>query len=145
MLILVTKIKIMKTILKILFLAITLFLNSGCNKDKICSNIPEGLYEGWFTDEGATPSYLPMYVFVIDDNTLIINSSNNPSFGPFVKRDKCSIGGIIEGKSCLGEIHRKNGKYIISGTYSYLGNNGGLGNPNPQYYEINGTFEINSN
>ena len=68
----------MKTLLKFLLLSITLFLNSGCNKYEICSNIPEGLYEGWFTDEGANPLYLLMNVFVIDDNTLIINSSNNP-------------------------------------------------------------------
>ncbi|HPX76760.1 MAG TPA: hypothetical protein PLW77_09265 [Bacteroidales bacterium] len=135
----------MKTFLKFLLLSITLFLNSGCNKYEICSNIPEGLYEGWFTDEGANPLYLLMNVFVIDDNTLIINSSNNPSFGSFVKRNKYSIGGAIEGKSCLGKIHRKNGKYIILGNYSYFGYNGGLGNPNRQYYEINGTFEIQSN
>lgn len=81
----------------------------------------------------------------IDDNTFVINTSNDPTYGPFIKRNEYSIGGIIEGKSCLGKIERKKGKYSIEGTYSYLSNNGGLGNPNPQYYEVHGTFEIKSN
>ena len=86
-----------------------------------------------------------MYLFKIDENTLVISSTGDSSYGPFVKKDGCSIGGLIEGKSCLGEISRKKRKFIISGEYSYLGSSGGLGNPNPQYYEVHGTFEITEN
>lgn len=124
---------------------LTLIFISGCKKEKVCGNLPEGLYEGWFNDDGASSIYIPLYVSRVDENTFVINSTGDPSFGPFVKRDGCSIGGVIEGKSCLGEIERKKGNYIIKGTYSYLANTGGQGNPNPQYYEVQGTFEIKSN
>lgn len=131
------------------FFFLTLFaialLTGGCNKEKICSDLPEGLYEGWFTREGSDAVYIPLYVFMIDENTLVINSSGDSKFGPFVKKDGCTIGGLIEGKSCLGEIKRKKGQYLIVGEYSYLGSSGGHGNPNPQYYEVHGTFEIKSN
>jgi hypothetical protein len=124
---------------------LTLIFISGCKKEKVCGNLPEGLYEGWFTDDGASSTYIPLYVYKVDENTLVINSTGDSSFGPFVKRDGCSIGGVIEGKSCLGEIERKKGNYVIKGTYSYLANNGGQGNTNPQYYEVQGTFEIKTN
>jgi hypothetical protein len=125
-------------------LLILIFI-SGCKKENVCGNMPEGLYEGWFTDYGASSVYIPLYVSKIDENTLVINSTGESSYGPFVKRDGCSIGGVIEGKSCLGEVQLKKGNYLIKGTYSYLANNGGQGNPNPQYYEVHGTFEIKSN
>jgi hypothetical protein len=135
----------MKRTLFYSILFLTLMIISGCKKEKICSNLPEGLYEGSFTNDGETTVYIPLYLSKIDDNTLVINSSGDPTYGPFVKRDECSIGGVIEGKSCLGEITKKKGKYIIKGTYSYLSSNGGQGNPNPQYYEVHGIFELKSN
>ncbi len=128
-----------------LLIILVLMVNAGCKKEKICSSIPEGPYEGWFTDEGADAKFTSLYLNKVDDNTFVINTSNDTTYGPYMKRNECSLGGIIEGKSCIGEIKRKKGKYIIEGTYSYLANNGGLGNPNPQYYEVHGTFEIKSN
>ncbi len=76
-----------------------LIFSSGCKKENVCGNMPEGLYEGWFTDYGASSVYIPLYVSKIDENTLVINSTGESSYGPFVKRDGCSIGGVIEGKS----------------------------------------------
>lgn len=135
----------MKRTANLFLILLVLMLHVGCRKEKIGSSVSEGLYECWFTDEGSSAHYTVLYLNKIDENTFVINSSNDPTFGPFVKRDKCSIGGIIEGKSCLGKIQRKKGKYIIEGTYSYLANNGGLGNPNPQYNEVQGTFKMKSN
>lgn len=132
---------IKKSILYSMFFAM-LILMSGCKKEQVCSDMPDGLYEGWFTDNGSTPQYIPLRIMKIDDITWVINSSGDPTFGPYTKRDKCYIGGVIEGKSCIGEIQRKNGKYSIKGTYSYGTNSGGQGNPNLQFYEVKGTFEI---
>ena len=124
---------------------VILLLIGGCGKERLCSDLPEGLYEGCFTNEGGNPVCIPLYLSMIDENTFIINSSGESSFGPFVKKEGCSIGGLIDGKSCLGEIIRKKGHFLLVGDYSYLGFSGGLGNPNPQYYQVNGKFEIKSN
>jgi hypothetical protein len=124
---------------------LTLLFISACKKDKVCSNLPEGLYEGWFANEGASSTYTLLYVSIIDENTMVINTTGDSSFGPFVKRDGCFIDGVIQGKNCLGEIHQENGKYSISGTYSYFTYSGGLGNQNPQSTEIKGSFEVKSN
>jgi hypothetical protein len=66
---------------------LTLIFISGCNKEKVCGNLPEGLYEGWFTDDGANSTYIPLYMSKIDENTLVINSTGDSSFGPYVKSD----------------------------------------------------------
>lgn len=133
----------MKFAIYYLLIFLVLISSVGCRKEKICSSLPEGLYEGWFTDEGGSAEFVSLYLNKIDDNTIVINTINDPTYGPFIKRNECSIGGVIEGKSCLGEIKRKKGNYTIEGTYSYLFNSGGVGNP--QFYEVNGTFEIKSN
>ncbi len=142
---LIHAIKIMKNKFFYYLGCLILILIGGCSKNQVCSSLPDGLYEGWFTDSGASPQYIPLRITKLDDNTWVINISGDPTFGPYIKRDKCYIGGVIEGKNCLGKIQRKNGKYSIKGTYSYGANNGGQGNPNLQFYEVKGTFEIKSN
>lgn len=126
-----------------LFIFLILLFNIGCRKEKSCSSLPEGLYEGWFTDNSGIAEFTILYLNKIDDNTYVINTTNDPKFGPYIKRNKCSIGGVIEGKSCVGEIKRKKGKHIFEGSYSYLYNGGGAGNT--QFYEVQGSFEIKSN
>lgn len=139
--------------IKLLSIIVSLLLViSSCKKEKVCSEIPEGLYHGWFTDNGSSNStFNPnMQVTKLNENELRINSS--ASSGYTIKRQGCHVegkmGAIIgnQGKTLdiTGEISRKKGHYIISGDYSYI-EHSGLGDPNPQYYEVQGTFEIKSN
>lgn len=130
---------------KLLYVLFSIFLLSGCSKEYMYNKVPEGLYECWFTDEGESAYYVPLYLFKTGENTLVFTTSTEATYGPFVKVDRQYIGGTVDGKSCIGKISRKNGKYIFSGTYSYLNYSGGLGNPNPTYYKVNGTFKFTSN
>jgi hypothetical protein len=117
----------------------------SCRKSKICDEIPEGQYDATFKDDGSNSVNTVLFLSLIDENTIVLNTSGDPNIGPFLIRNDCSIGGTIEGRSCLGEIKRKRGVYVLEGNYSYLSYNGGLGNPNPSFEEIKGKFEIKSN
>ena len=125
------------------FVSFMILLTIGsCKKERVCSNVPEGIYEAKFTDDGASSTTTILHILRVDNNTLIINTTGESSLGPFVKRSGCNIGGLIEGKSSLGEIQRKKGNYRIQGSYSYLSYDGGLGNPDSQYTKVNGTFDM---
>lgn len=128
----------------------------SCNKEKTCGKISEGLYQGWFKNNGAAnPTYNSgLFLTVIDENNIIIGvTKDNDSSRPHLQRDGCDvkgtmgamIGNSIKALDIVGEISRKKGHYIISGNYSYTEITSGLGNPNREIWEEKGTFEIESN
>lgn len=133
-------------------LVIAILFLGGCKpeKPKNCTNFPAGAYKGVFTDDGASEgTVVPLQVSILDENTLIINTTGDTLHGPFVKRDNCFIGGNIEGKSCVGEIYKDKEYFVVKGTYSYF-KVGEAEYPvgqsnNPQYTKVNGTFELKSN
>jgi len=121
----------------------------GCKKEeKICDNLPGGIYEGWFTDRGSSnPHYNSnLKVDIIDDNTISINALSSSQYT--VNRLVCDVNGKItaiigsnyKDLEIVGNIKRKKNKYIIEGDYTYIGYSGGMGNPT--YFDIYGTFEI---
>ena len=139
-------------------------MTESCSKEKTCikiitdcSKITEGLYQGLFTNDGSSNStyYNPgLYLTIVDENTIIINlTGSTNSSSSHIQRNGCNVegkmGAMIGTQSktldIVGEISRKKGDYIISGNYSYMEYSSGLGNPNPQYWEVKGTFEIESN
>ncbi len=133
----------------ILLAIILLLVSCQAKKEKICRNLPDGLYEGQFIDDSGYKKILPLEIVNIDDNTLEITIPSNMTVYS-VKRSKCTIGGVIDGdgttgKNCVGEIYKENDVFTIKGTYSYfIKNESGLGNPNPppMYAKMNGTFQI---
>ena len=155
--------KTMKNLILLSILTSLLLLTESCSKEKTCSKIitdcskiTEGLYQGLFTNDGSSNStYNPgLYLTIVDENTISINLTSIPNFSsPNIQRNGCNVKGIMgamigtqfKNLDIVGEISRKKGDYIISGNYSYMEYSSGLGNPNPQYWEVKGTFEIESN
>lgn len=138
----------MKNII-ICIVCVCIFL--GCKKEeKICNKLPEGTYEGYFTDNGSSNThYIPsLIVKIIDVNTISI--SILPSANSSVFKEGCNLKGPIgasmgsntTGLEIEGKIERKKGKYSIEGTHSYITYSSGQGNSNTQWHEVNGTFEI---
>lgn len=137
---------VMKT--KLIYV-VCIFIFLGCKKDeKICSNLPEGIYEGLFTDNGSSSSNYNsnLEVSIIDDNTVSINALSSSEYT--VTRTGCDLNGKVtaiigsnyKDLDITGKIKRKKSKYVIEGDYTYIGYNGGMGNPS--YFDVHGTFEI---
>ena len=57
-----------------------------------------------------------------------------------IKIQDCSIGGTIQGHTCVGEIRKEKDKYIIEGVFTYYYNTNGLVSPN--FVEVPGEFEL---
>jgi len=124
----------------------------ACKKeDKICENPPEGIYEGWFTNTGSdNTTHRPLlYLSVINDTTVIVSRSSDSISNYSVNRTGCNLNGKIgagfgynDVMDIDGALSHEDGLATIRGNYTYIGRSGGLGNPNPQWFEVTGTFII---
>lgn len=123
----------------------------ACKKvDNICKNPPEGWYEGWFTNTGSDEaSYQPILnLSIINDTTIKILWSTNSADYYTVNRKGCSLSGKIGvgmGNNVMdidGVLSHEDDLVTIRGEYTHKGHSGGLGNPNPQWFEVTGTFII---
>ncbi|HRO75100.1 MAG TPA: hypothetical protein PLP27_02995 [Crocinitomicaceae bacterium] len=125
----------------ILLAMMLLFGSCQTKKEKICRNLPEGIYEGWFLDEGTNNENLTLLHIANKDNNTIEIKTSSSEFS-FVNRNKCTINGKIADKICTGKINIKKGSILINGTYSYFKKDETGGIENPKYDKINGTFQI---
>ena len=132
-----------------LIYVVCIFIFLGCKKDeKVCRELPDGIYEGWFTDNGSSSSNYNsnLEVSIIDDNIVSINALSSSEYT--VNRMGCDLNGKItaiigsnyKDLDITGKIKCKKRKYVIEGNYTYIGNNGGMGNPS--YFDVHGRFEI---
>lgn len=126
----------------------------ACKKeDKICENPPEGIYEGWFTNTGSdeTTHQPLLYLNIVDDTTFEIHRTP-PPHNPIaysVIRTGCNLNGKIGAglgynnvMDIDGVLSNEADLATIRGNYTYIDRSGGLGNPNPQWFEVTGTFII---
>ncbi len=126
----------------------------ACKKDDtMCKNPPEGWYEGWFTNTGSDEAYHKplLHVYIIDDTTFAI-ATTAPSANPYpssVSRTACNFNGKIYAvlgynnvMDIDGVLGQEDGLATIRGNYNFMSQSGGLGNPNPQWFEVTGTFII---
>lgn len=124
----------------------------ACKKeDKICENPPEGIYEGWFTSTGSDETtHRPfLYLSIINDTTIKVSRSTNSTSNYSVIRTGCNLNGKIGAglgynnvMDIDGVLSNEADLATIRGNYTYIDRSGGLGNPNPQWFEVTGTFII---
>ena len=124
------------------FLFLILIL-SGCNKKKVCSLLPDGNYGTYFDyDNDYTGTEKEPFIGQVSLSKIHSDTYMGDASSGFtkIKIQDCSIGGTIQGHTCVGEIRKEKDKYIIEGVFTYYYNTNGLVSPN--FVEVPGEFEL---